>query len=105
MVTLTFRFNEERVHADGYTTDELLQPMREHAAKYGIDEISYGVFAKDGISALGAMERYIVYVSPSYLNYFDEWILDVNGETEDCVTELRNAREITGRYFGKVKHA
>lgn len=36
-----------------YTIDELLAPMREHSAKYGIDEIEHGVFAKDGMSALG----------------------------------------------------
>lgn len=84
MVTLTFKFNEEKVREAGYTTDELLAPMRKHAEKYGIDEVEYGVFAKDGINALAIMELYIVNVSVEYLDYLDKWILNTNGEVEEC---------------------
>ena len=52
MVTLTFDFNKEKVERDGFTTDELLQPMREHAKKWGISEPEYGFFAMDGENAL-----------------------------------------------------
>ncbi|MGN0435993.1 MAG: hypothetical protein ACI4D8_05115 [Wujia sp.] len=89
MVTLTFVFNEEKVREAGTTTDELLAPMRAHAKEYGIDEIDYGVFAKDGNKALGAIGKYAVSVSPSFLDYLDEWTLDVNGKKEDCIEALR----------------
>ncbi|MGN0152301.1 MAG: hypothetical protein ACI39Q_07495 [Wujia sp.] len=93
MVKLTFKFNEDKVHEAGYTTDELLEPMREHAEKYGIDEVEYGVFAKDGIYALGAIERYVVNVSREFLDYLDTWIMDEDGEIEDCKCCLLDCME------------
>ena len=92
MVTLTFDFNEDRVMEAGHTTDELLAPMREHAKKYGIDEVEYGVFAKDGINALAAMELYIVYASDEYLGFLDKWILNTKGSIEDCKKSLIQCR-------------
>lgn len=84
MVTLTFDFNDDKVWEAGYTTDELLAPMREHAKRYGIDEVEYGVFAKDGINALGAIVKYVVNVSQEYLEFLNTWIMDADGEVDDC---------------------
>ena len=42
MVSLTFKFNEEKVADAGLTCDDLLVQMREHAKKYNIEEIEYG---------------------------------------------------------------
>lgn len=88
MVTLTFDFNMDKVWEAGYTTDELLAPMREHAKKYGIDEVEYGVFAMDGINALAAIGKYAVSVSPDFVDYLDNWILNVDGKEEDCIEAL-----------------
>ena len=40
MVTLSFVFDDAEVDSSGYTRDELLEPMREHAKKYGITELA-----------------------------------------------------------------
>ena len=93
MVTLSFVFDDAEVDSSGYTRDELLEPMREHAKKYGITETSYGVFSMDGEYALGAIGRYAVHMSDEFMNYFDAIILDVNGNIEDLKTELMKARQ------------
>lgn len=92
MVTLTFDFNIDKVWEAGYTTDDLLAPMREHAKRYGIEEVEYGVFAKDGINALAAIGKYVVSVPSDFIDYLDSWILNVNGNIEDCKVELMKAR-------------
>ena len=93
MVTLTFDFNEDRVMEAGHTTDELLAPMREHAKKYGIDEVEYGVFAKDGINALAAIAKFVVNVSLDYLDYLNTWMMNVDGEVEDCKSSILKYNE------------
>lgn len=59
MTTLKFIFNEEKVAAAGTTKDALLAPMREHAAKYGIEETAYGVFSKDGEDAMCVITMFV----------------------------------------------
>ncbi|MCM1084460.1 MAG: hypothetical protein NC428_13420 [Clostridium sp.] len=105
MVTLTFKFKEDRVREAGYTVDELLTPMREHSMKYGIDEIDYGVFAKDGMSALGAIGKYIVNVPMCFLDYMSEWTLNVDGDEEDCIEELKKSMVIREKYSRKALRA
>jgi hypothetical protein len=90
MVTLTFIFNKDKVAKAGYTEDELLQPMREHARKYGISETEYGVFSKEGEDALCVVSMAIPQITddnPKYLDLLDTWTLDVDGEKEDCIKE------------------
>lgn len=92
MTTLRFVFDKDKVAAAGKTEDELLAPMREHAAKYGIDEPEYGFFTKDGEDAMCVITMFvpqIVKKNPDYLNYLETWPLEVDGETEDCVEESR----------------
>mgnify|MGYP007068184395 CR=1 FL=1 len=86
MVTLSFVFNDEKVKVSSQTRDELLEPMREHAKKYGITETGYGEYA------LGAIGRYAVHMSEEFMSCFDEILLDVNGNIEDCKQELIKAR-------------
>lgn len=91
MVTLKFVFNQERLKQAGKTEDEMLQPMREHAAKYGIAEPAPGFFEKDGEDALCVLTMYVINKTKqdkSYMDYLDEWTLDVDGEKEDCIKEL-----------------
>ncbi|MCM1181291.1 MAG: hypothetical protein NC347_13630 [Clostridium sp.] len=92
MVTLTFVFDKDRIEKAGYTEDELLQPMREHAQKYGILENQHGVFSKDGEDALCVLSMavpQITEMNPQYLNLLAEWTLDMDGEKEDCIKETR----------------
>ena len=92
MVTLTFRFNEEKVEAAGLTCDELLVQMREHAEKYDIEEIEYGVFAKEGphaVADLGMIIPRITRNNIGFVDYLDEWTYNINGRKEDCIEEAR----------------
>lgn len=90
MVTLTFVFDKEKVLAAGTTEDELLVPMREHAKKYGISEDEYGVFSKDGEDALCDLSMFVAKhtrIHLDYVSYFKSWILDIDGEKEDCIED------------------
>lgn len=88
MTTLKFVFNKEKV-ADARTTeDALLAPMREHAAKYGIEETEYGFFSKDGEDAMCVITMFVdrhTRTHLDYVSYLNEWTLDVDGEKEDCI--------------------
>lgn len=86
MTTLRFVFDKEKVEAAGKTEDELLAPMREHAARYGIDEPEYGFFTKDGEDAMCVITMCgpaILKQNPSYIHFLKKWPLDVDGEKED----------------------
>ncbi len=92
MTTLQFIFNEEKIAAAGTTKDALLAPMREHAAKYGIEETEYGVFSKDGEDAMCVITMFvpqIVKKNPEYINFLEKWPLNVDGEDEDCIDSSR----------------
>ena len=100
MVILTFVFNKEKIASAGKTEEELLQPMREHAAKYGINEIEHGVFAKDGERALASLIKFIPQITTKdkeYINFLDEWTINVDGEKEDCIREARKWLNINER--------
>lgn len=88
MVTLTFDLDYEKMKRDGITEDDMLEPMREHARKHGIIETSKGVFSMDGENALCSLTMYVSRITRKnimYVTYFKNWILDVDGETEDCI--------------------
>ena len=90
MVTLTFDLDYEKMKRDGITEADVLEPMREHAKKYGIIETEYGVFSKEGEDALCLLTMYVSRITQNnlkYVQYFSKWILDVDGEIEDCVAE------------------
>lgn len=104
MVTLRFVFNQDKLEQAGKTEDEMLAPMREHAKKYEIAEPEPGFFAKDGENALCVFTMYVIDKTKqdkSYMDYIDNWILDVDGEKEDCKKELQDwDREHERRYVG-----
>lgn len=97
MTTLKFVFDKDKVAAAGTTEDELLAPMREHAAKYGLDEPEYGFFTKDGEDAMCVITMavpMIVENDPDYINYLEKWPLNVDGDNEDCIdSSVRWLRE------------
>ena len=91
MVSLEFRFDEEKVRMAGYTTDDLLEPMRKHASKYGITEERYGYFTIDGENALTSIMLYVLDMSKNnrkMLDYLTKFELDVDGEIEDLAYEI-----------------
>lgn len=86
MTTLKFVFDKEKVAAAGTTEDALLAPMREHAAKYGIDEPEYGFFTKDGEDAMCVITMFgptMLRKNPEYIHFLETWPLDVDGDMED----------------------
>jgi hypothetical protein len=88
MVTLRFVFNQDKLKQAGKTEDEMLATMREHAKKYEIAEPEPGYFVKDGENALCALSMFVPKITsknPSYIQYMDEWTLNVDGEPEDCI--------------------
>jgi hypothetical protein len=92
MVTLTFVFDKEKVSAAGKTEDELLAPMREHAKKYGISENELGVFSKEGEEAycvVGMSIPLFAGEEPRKIDFLRKWILNVDGEEEDCLQSSR----------------
>lgn len=104
MVTLRFVFNQDKLKQAGKTEDEMLALMREHAKKYEIAEPEPGFFVKDGEDALCVIGMYIPKITRKdvhYLDYLDEWTLDVDGEKENCIEESRSwIRQHERRYAG-----
>lgn len=101
MVTLTFVFNQDKIKKSGYTEDELLSSMREHAQKYNISEERPGVFSKEGEDALCVVSMFIPQITdenPQYIDLLDEWTLDVDGEKENCIQETREWFQEHGVY-------
>lgn len=100
MVTLEFKFNEQKVAEAGYTCDVLLQPMREYAEQNGITESRYGYFEKSGEDAMCDLTNIVAEISlqsPWYIDMLDSWILDVYGESEDCIDTTRRYFELLER--------
>lgn len=90
MTSLTFVFDKDKIKEAGYTEDELLQPMREHAKKYNILETEKGVFYKEGEDAMCVVTMFIPQIIkqiPYYLDFLAKWTLNVDGEKEDCIKE------------------
>lgn len=91
MVSLEFCFDEDKVRMMGYTTDDLLEPMRKHAKKYGITEERYGYFTMDGENALTAIMLYVLDMSKKnreMLDYLIKLELNVDGDVEDLIYEI-----------------
>lgn len=91
VITLTFKFDKNKLNQSGYTDDELLLPMRQHAKRYGITERNNGVFSKDGVDALCDLTMFVPYFVKTFPGYFallKEWTLDIDGEKEDCIKEM-----------------
>lgn len=88
MVSLEFVFDEEKVRMSGYTTDDLLEPMRKHAAKYGITEERYGFFTMDGKNAMAALSMYVMDTyrkNQGLMDYLTKFELIIGNEVDDCL--------------------
>ncbi len=92
MVSLEFCFDEDKVRSMGYTTDDLLESMRKHAAKYGIKEERYGFFTMDGENALAAIGMYVIDISRNnlaLLDYLTKLEMIVGDEVDDCIKDIK----------------
>ena len=99
MVTVTLRFNEEKLKKLGRTVDEMLEPIRESMKSYDVEEVEQGVFQKTGRDGLVVLDCTLDYMDdhPEYLDYLDDWLLDIDGEIEDCKAELISYNKEHGR--------
>ena len=90
MVTVTLRFNEEKLKNLGRTVDEMLDPIRESMKSYDVEEVEQGVFQKTGRDGLVVLDCALDYMDehPEYMDYLDDWLLNVDGRVEDCKAEL-----------------
>lgn len=91
VVTLKFDLDYDIMSREGITEDDMLDPMREHARKHGIEEIRKGVFAKDGENALCVIMMYVTDITrkrTDYVKYIKSWLLDTGNEVEDCKQEV-----------------
>jgi hypothetical protein len=93
MVTLLFDFDKDKLAEKSKTEDELLVDFREYARKQGITEKTKGFFVMEGENALALFGKFVVkysYANPDYIDYFNEWLMDVDGDLEDCADTMRN---------------
>ena len=99
MVTVTLKFNEEKLKNLGRTVDEMLEPIRESMKSYDVEEVEQGVFQKTGRDGLVVLDCTLDYMDdhPEYLDYLDDWLLDIDGEVEDCKAELISYNKEHGR--------
>ena len=94
MITLTFDLNREKMAQDGITEDDMLNPMREYAEKYNINEIRKGVFEKSDEHGMCLFMKYAIEqceeINIHYIDYFNTWILrdDEEPEGEDVSKEM-----------------
>lgn len=90
MVTVTFKFNEDKLRKIGKTVDEMLNPFRKDLEPYKVQEIAQGSFQKDGKDGLVVLDFPLVYIRKhiEYLELLDVWNLNIDGKIEDCKKEL-----------------
>jgi len=100
MITLTFDLNYEKMAQDGITEDDMLNPMREYAKKYNINEIRKGVFERSDEHGKCLLIKYAIIqceeINVYYVDYFNSWVLrdDEEPEGEDiAIPALKHLKE------------
>ena len=92
MVTVTLKFNEEKLKKLGRTVDEMLEPIRKTLAYFYIEEIEQGVFysdSDDGTIVQGVTLKFMIAYS-YYLQYLDFWTVEANGVKGTCTSAFWN---------------
>ena len=90
MGKLTFVFNDEKLQIANKSADDLLSPMREYAARYGIIESAPGVFEAAGDDAFALLGGFVADITDedhSYVTFLDKWELDIGGIVDDCIED------------------
>jgi len=79
---------------DGITEDDMLNPMREYAKKYNINEIRKGVFERSDEHGKFLLIKYAIIqceeINVHYVDYFNSWVIrdDEEPEGEDVSEEM-----------------
>ena len=101
MMKMTFVFDNNRLLQTGKTADEVIEPMRDHAKKWHIDEVAPYQFEKDGKDALCDLFMFIPEIlekDKSYYTYFSKWYVEQNGQFyEDCIEGSKDALAVMER--------
>ena len=88
---MTFVLNKDALKKYNMDPDAVLEPMREYAAKNEIKEVSYGCFERNDKHGLALLTKYLFDQcdkDATFLNYFDSFILDVDGRKQDGKSSL-----------------
>ena len=85
---------------DGITEDDMLNPMREYAKKYNINEIRKGVFERSDEHGKCLLIKYAIIqceeINVHYVDYFNSWVLrdDEEPEGEDiAISALKSLKK------------
>ena len=101
MMKMTFVLDDNKLRQVGKSADEVMKPMRDHAKKWGIEEVAPYQFEKDGKDALCDLFMFIPEVMEkdnSYYTYFSKWYVEQNGQFfEDCIEGSKDALEVLER--------
>ena len=101
MMKMTFVLDDNKLRQVGKSADEVMKPMRDHAKKWGIEEVAPYQFEKDGKDALCDLFMFIPEVMEkdnSYYTYFSKWYVEQNGQFfEDCIEGSKGALEVMER--------
>ncbi|MCI8409476.1 MAG: hypothetical protein HFJ09_09450 [Lachnospiraceae bacterium] len=88
MVTLLFDFNQEKAEQCGYNLEEVASRIRTYLKKNGACETKNLFFELEGEDAMciaASLVIDIVKMDPGFVNIMNEWVLNVDGDKEDCI--------------------
>lgn len=99
MVTILFDFNEGKAEQYGYNLNEVVSEIRAYFKKYGASETKQLFFELDGEDAMCITTSLVVDIvkkDHSFVNIMNEWVLNVDGEEEDCIEFAREKNDKEG---------
>lgn len=92
MVTLTFKFNEDKVTSKGISVKEIMEPIKEYLFSYGAKEVEPSIFEAEGEDAVSIFTSLVLKITKSdtdFIHLLDAWILDAEGEISDCIEDTK----------------
>ncbi len=90
MVSMKIVFDDAKLAMEGLSKAEILQPIDEHFNRCGATKTAEGEYCQDGSKSLCNFELLITDIimkKPELIEAMDEWLLDVDGDVEDCIEE------------------
>lgn len=98
MVTILFDFNEEKAEQYGYNLNEVVSEVRTYFKRNGAHETKHLFFELEGEDAMCIATSLVVDIirkDHNFVNVMNEWILNVDGEEEDCIefAKEKNAKK------------
>lgn len=90
MVSMKIVFDDAKLAMAGLSKAELLKPIDAHFEKCGATKLGEGEYSQDGSKSLCNFELLITDIimnNPEKIELLAEWLLDVDGDVEDCIEE------------------